>query len=83
MNKVLIIVYVPLLDEHYDLFIPINKKIGTIKKYIINSINELSNGSLSNVNDMNLYNKEDCKLYDSNIYVSSSNIVNGSVLMLL
>lgn len=82
-NKVLVIVYVPLLDEHYDLFIPINKKIGTIKKYIISSINELSDNSLLNVDNMNLYSKEDCKLYDSNIYVSNSNIVNGTILMLL
>lgn len=83
MNKILISIYVPLLDKSYDVFIPINKKIGTIKKYLIDSINELSDYSLGDNVKMNLYNKDDCKLYDSNIYIKNSNIVNGSVLMLL
>lgn len=83
MNKLLVIVYVPLLDEKYDVFIPINKKIGTIKKIIINTINELTNNSLTNIEKMRLYDKDSSKLYDNNIYVKNSNIVNGTVLMLL
>ena len=39
-DKILITVNVPLLDEKYDIFIPINKKFGTVKKYIIDTINE-------------------------------------------
>lgn len=83
MNKLLITVYVPLLDEKYDIFIPINKKIGTIRNIIINTINELTSNSLINTDRMRLYDKEDCKLYDNNIYVKNSNIVNGTILMLL
>lgn len=83
MNKLLVVVYVPLLGEHYDVFIPINKKIGTIKKVIIDTINELSDNSIENPNKMKLYNKEDCKVYDNNIYVKNSNIKNGTILMLL
>ena len=33
-DKILIYVYVPLIGQNYNIFIPINKKIGTIKKYI-------------------------------------------------
>ena len=29
-NKILICLYIPLIEKSYDLFIPINKKIGTI-----------------------------------------------------
>lgn len=83
MNKLLVVVYVPLLGEHYDVFIPINKKIGTIKKVIIDTINELSDNSIENPNKMKLYSKEDCKVYDNNIYVKNSNIKNGTILMLL
>ena len=83
MNKLLVIVYVPLLGEHYDIFIPINKKIGTIKKIIIDTINELSENSIDNPDNLRLYNKEDGKIYDNNIYVKNSNIVNGTILMLL
>ena len=32
MNKLLIIVHVPLLSEKYEVYIPINKKMGTIKQ---------------------------------------------------
>lgn len=83
MNKLLVTIYVPLLGESYDVFIPINKKIGTIKKIIISTINELSENSLINTEKMKLYDKEDCRLYDSNIYVKNSGIVNGTILMLL
>ena len=42
MNKILVTVYVPLLDDKFDLFIPINKKVGTIKQVLINSINDFT-----------------------------------------
>ena len=42
MNKFLVLVYVPLLEEEYNIYIPINKKVGTIKKIIIDSVAELS-----------------------------------------
>ena len=31
-NKILICLYIPLIEKKYDLYIPINKKVGTIKK---------------------------------------------------
>ena len=34
-NKILIELEIPLIEKKYDLFIPINKKIGTIKSSII------------------------------------------------
>lgn len=83
MNKLLITINVPLLSEKYEVYIPINKKMGTIKKILIETINELSENSLVNTENMNLYNKEDCKLYSNDIYVKDSNIHNGSVLILL
>ncbi len=82
-DKILITVNVPLLDEKYDIFIPINKKFGTVKKYIIDTINELTSNGLKNSNSMNLYDKETCRLYDSNIYVKNSDIKNGTVLVLI
>ena len=56
-NKILITVHVPLLDKKYDIFIPINKKIGTIKKYCIETINELSGNVIEDINALNLYDK--------------------------
>lgn len=83
MNKILVTVYVPLLDDKFDLFIPINKKIGTIKQVLINSINDFTSNSINNLNELKLYEKDTCKLLDNNIYVKSSDIKNGSSLILL
>lgn len=76
-NKILVTVYVPLLDRNYDIFIPINKKVGTIKNGIISSIRHLVNKSYV------LMLKDDCKVIDENVYVKNSGIQNGSKLILL
>lgn len=83
VDKILVVVYVPSLEERYDIFIPINKKVGTIKKNIINTINELSGKNIKNIENMKLYNKEDCKVYNNNVYVKNSEIINGTELMLI
>jgi hypothetical protein len=76
-NKILVTVFVPLLDENYDLFIPVNKKVGTIKKVIIDSIKNLAD------KDYLLMLKSNCEVIDDNIYVKNSEIKNGSKLILL
>ena len=83
MNKVLIKVYVPYIDEEYDVFIPVNKKICTVKKYIINTIYELSNGNLKNKNEIKIYDKQTGEILNNNYYVKESNIRNGTKLILL
>ena len=76
-NKILVTIFIPLLDESYDIFIPVNKKVGTIKNTIIESIKNLQNKNYL------LMNKEDCKIIDENVYVKNSGIQNGSKLILL
>lgn len=76
-NKILVTIYIPLLDESYDIFIPVNKKVGTIKKTVLESIRNLENKSYL------LMNKSDCKVIDENVYVKNSGIQNGSKLILL
>ena len=83
MNKVLIKVYVPYIGEEYDIFIPVNKKIGTVKKYIINAIYELSNGNLKNINKIKIYDKQTGEILNNNISIKESNIRNGTKLILL
>lgn len=82
-NKILITVNVLLLSKSYDLFIPINKKVGTIRKYCIDVINELSDNSLVNIDKLNLYDKDGCIVYDLNVYVKGSGIVNGTEFILI
>ncbi|MBR3117104.1 MAG: hypothetical protein IKF36_04445 [Bacilli bacterium] len=77
-NKILVVVYVPFVDEEFDLFIPINKKVGTIKNIIISSIHgfDLATGHV-------LINEEDSKIVEDNVYVKNSGINNGARLVLI
>ncbi len=83
MNKVLVYVYVPLIEQEYNLFIPINRKIGLIKKIIANSIIELSDNNYEVEYSYNLYNKDTNRLYNDSSYVIDTDIRNGSKLILL
>lgn len=76
-NKILVTVYIPLLDESYDIFIPVNKKVGTVKKTIVESIKNLT------AKNYLLMRKDDCLVVDENVYVKNSGIQNGSKLILL
>ncbi len=77
MNKILINLYIPSLDENYNLFIPINKKVGTIKNTIISTTKNLVEGNYK------LVLLESGAIVDDNVYVKNSGIVNGSRLILI
>lgn len=81
-NKVLVVVEVPLIEKKYEVYIPINKKIGFIKQSIVNSIKEKNDGNIDN-NFFNLVDKETGLIFDNNKYVKDSNIRNGTVLFLI
>lgn len=82
MNKVYVILYVPLIGEKYEMFLPISKKIGSITKLLTKSVNELSDGTFP-IKDSLLYDKKDGIMYDLNITVKESNIRNGSEIILI
>ena len=44
-NKILIEIEIPSIEKKYDVFIPINKKVGTIKKLLEQALLELSDKS--------------------------------------
>ena len=83
MNKILVSIYVPMLEEEYELLIPINQKIGTIKRNIISAINELSYYSIDNIESLAIYEKQTGLLCQDNQYVYNSIIKNGTQLLLV
>ena len=82
-NKVLVSVNVPMLEKKYDIYFPVNRKIGNVIKMIKSSLLQLSQGSFDEKRDYVLYNKENGEPYDMNILVRESNIRNGSNVILL
>ncbi len=81
-SKILIIVYVPMIEKEYDMYIPVVKKIGTVKNLIIKIVEEESEGTFINDNTKKLYDKLSGELLDDNQFVKGSIIKNGSKLIL-
>lgn len=84
MNKYLITVIVPVIELEYDLYIPNNKKIGTIKTLILQSLSELSNGSFNKkIEEVRMIDKVTGIEYENDMYVKDSDIRNGSKLVII
>ena len=82
-NKILIELEIPLIEEYYDLFVPINKKIGTIKTLIENSLADLTDGAYVPNEASNFYSKETGNIYDVNQSVRDTDLKNGSRVILM
>ena len=82
-NKILIELEVPLIEKKYDLFIPINKKVGTIKNLIEKALLEVTENEYEIKEDTNLYSKDTGNVYDVNLTVRDTDLQNGSRIILL
>lgn len=80
-NKIQIILYVPKLNEKYDILIPINKELNEVVIQLEEAIKKMSNG---------IFNETNCRLYSANnLYeynyeqtAKENNIQNGSYVIL-
>mgnify|MGYP003242588401 FL=1 len=80
MSRVLVKLYVPIIEEKYDIWLP------TIYNIIISltkAVNELSMGYYTPIKSPMLYNKLSSTPYDVNITVKESDIRNGTELILI
>lgn len=82
-NKILIELEIPEVEAKYDLFIPINKKLGTIKNLIEEALTELTDNAYSPREDSNFYSKETGFIYDINKTVRDTDLKNGSRIILI
>lgn len=80
--KILVELYVPEIEEQYELYVPVNKTVGycikQIKKMLKEHYEELSDDL-----NVNLYNKRTGQMYSNNVLIRNTNIRNGSQLALL
>ncbi len=81
-NKVYIMVYVPIIEKEFDIYIPIVKKVGTVKNLIIKIVEEASEGTFINDNCKYLYDKFTGEKINDEEFVKNSIIKNGSKLIL-
>ena len=82
-NKILICLYIPLIEKKYDLYIPINKKVGTIKKLIEEGLLEITENDYVISPETNFYSKDTGQVYDVNQTVKDTDLKNGSRIILV
>lgn len=80
-DKILVLVYVPLLEKELDIYIPLVKRVGVVKNLIIKIVEENSEGTFVNDGCKFLYDKLTGEKLDERQYVVNS-IKNGSKLVL-
>jgi len=82
-NKILIELIVPEIDEKYDLYIPINKKVGNIVVLLNRALKEMTNGVYVASNTSCIYNSVTGEKYHMDVLVRETDIRNGSILVIL
>ena len=79
--KVLIKLYVPEIEETYEMYIPINKTIGEICELLCKIVNDVSKVYPIKKNAC-LCNRRTGEIYDKTIPIKDSNIKNGTELVI-
>ncbi len=82
-NKVLIQLFVPEIDETFDLFIPVNELLWKVKKLVVKSVYDLTNGEIDPNREYILINKITGEIYKDNIVIRDTNIRNATEIVLL
>lgn len=82
-NKVLVRLNVPSLEEKYDVYIPVNRKINNVIKMLKATLSEISLGVFNKDVDYILYNAQTGDMYDMNKLVRDTDIRNDSQVILL
>lgn len=83
VNKILIRLYVPVIDECYDIRIPLDKKLYKVIYLLIKSIYDLSEGAYIPQSSPHLYDKWSAHCFDIDLTVKENNIQNGAELILI
>jgi len=84
MDKFLITLIVPSIEKEYNLYIPNNKKMGTIKKYILESLYELSENNFDgNIENTLFIDRDNGKVYENDILLKDSGIKNGVKIVVI
>ena len=82
-NKILILVYVPALEASFEFYIPINKKIGTIKNTLISFIQKEYGFSIKETGSVSIIEKETGNILNEDVFVYDSTIKNGTKIILI
>ncbi len=82
-NKVLVNLYVPFLEKKYEVFLPVNKRIGEIIQLLGKGLFEVSGEYYEYKENERLYNRMNGKEYNVNELLKHTNIRNGTELVFM
>lgn len=75
------IVYVPIINHNYSVFIPIGKTVGEIKHLLIETVESFYGEKF--LNNAKLYDKDNSIVFEDNVLVKNTNIKNGTKILLI
>lgn len=81
-NKILVELIVPEIEEKYNVYLPINRKVGNVIVLLSKAVSELTNGVYAVSTKTNLYDTSTGLAYDMDNIVLNTNIRNGSKVVL-
>ncbi len=81
-NKILITVGVPMIDEEYDIYIPVSKNIKLSIDLIVKAINELTNGHFP-IKDNYIMINSNGEILSKSKTIKESNLKNGDKVILV
>lgn len=83
-NKYLVTVIIPELECEYEVYIPNNKKIGTIKKNILICLTDLTLGTYSKqIDEVRMFDQKTGIEYKNDDYVKDAKIYNGTKIIIM
>lgn len=78
-NKILVSIYIVSLSKNFEIFIPINEKVGNIAKLLSNTLIDSIDLSRNNV----VMNMDSGVIYKNNDIIRATDIRNDTKLVLL
>ena len=82
-NKILIILYVPVLDKEYNCFIPVNKKVQNIINLLVKALYEMNDNNFDLEHNHSLYVRETGKELNNKIRLRDTNVKNATELIII
>lgn len=83
MDKVLVEVFVPVLDRWFDIRIPLRSPMYEVLDLVKKAVMEMSDGRFSADSNVAICHREDGTIININLSVYELGIRNGSKLMLI
>ena len=81
-DKILVKVVVPEVEFTFDVYLPINKKIGTIKKKLLDAFIDETDGQFAKkAEKVKILDQVSGVEYENNSYLFETNIKNGSTIV--